>query len=138
MAASKSKQELAALRASVENQAKLVSKANKMDHHGLLNNLAFTMRCLVDVLMYLERQESPKPRAPEVRYKQGQMFSNNGEQYILCQPLASHIQLICLDEGDRWCEPVKVNNVQYISQAEFDCACGATGIGKFKLLPESI
>ena len=57
-------------------------------------------------------------------YKIGQRFRYTGgsfdESYILAQVGYKQVALIGLDAGNRWMDPVKVEHVDEITEAEFD------------------
>ena len=74
-------------------------------------------------------------------YSIGQRFHYTGgsfdESYILAQVGFKQVALIGLTEGNRWMDPVKVEHVNEITEAEFEAIrCGQPE--DFKLITETV
>jgi hypothetical protein len=48
----------------------------------------------------------------------GQVFTVDGEFMLLAQTSAAQCALICLNDGNRWCDPVEVSDICNISHKE--------------------
>lgn len=66
-------------------------------------------------------------------YSIGDRFSLDGEEYILCCVAHKEINLICLEDGSRWDNPVKVNNARSIKRNEFKQLTGDFNFKKITL-----
>lgn len=59
-------------------------------------------------------------------YHIGQVFVftgpgfDNGREFLLSQTTVRRVALICLDNGNRWCEPVEVESSDRITEKEFE------------------
>lgn len=73
----------------------------------------------------------------EKTYKIGQRFKKNKRyKYILAQTQPDKICLICLETGNRWNNPIKVNDSQKITAVEFKKIIGGNEKVKFTLYKE--
>lgn len=71
---------------------------------------------------------------PKVIHMMGNRYTRNNCEYILAQTDIGQFALICIkghDIGNRWNDPVNVNNVYQISEKEFE---SITGKNTFKLI----
>lgn len=66
-------------------------------------------------------------------YSIGQFFLKNRIKYILAQVNYEEVCLISFLDGNRWVNPIKVENCYQITQDEFNCIKGS---GQFTLIEE--
>jgi hypothetical protein len=65
-----------------------------------------------------------KYQAPAKVIKIGQRYTKDNEEYILADVEGRRVTLICLEDGNRWTEPILVNRPSSISDDEFRAICG--------------
>lgn len=70
----------------------------------------------------------------EVTYSVGDRFiaDNSGDEYILAQPEERMLCLICLNDGCRWKDAVKVKNAVKVTESEFEVICGCCTFTKLE------
>ncbi len=71
-------------------------------------------------------------------YAIGQKFQNTGmfpEVYVLAQVAFKQVGLVSIESGNRWYDPVTVNDVTEITDIEFEVIAGDTP-EEFELINE--
>jgi hypothetical protein len=63
-----------------------------------------------------------KPTEEPVYYR-GDRFKHNHKKYILAHVDCGRAAIICLEDGYRWCSPIKVKNATKITEKEFERIC---------------